>query len=190
MDIVDTAHEICAYFSLLPDVKKCTIYGSIAENYHDEFSDIDIELDVSGRDNSLFSLQIPELLNNAFPVLFFDYAPSLMPGGYIVSNAISSENPFLMVDIKCVAVPHFASVTKSDFPFSRVDHTLKVFVANLKHMLRGADCYDDIFRMHSRVCQSSDSMREEDMMKSVFRWLEANADSCLKNYLESLRSYL
>ena len=189
-NIVEISNSIRSYFISLPEVQHCTIYGSVANNTCDDYSDIDIELDVSGCDNSLFVLKVPEILGRLYPVIFFDYAPSLMPDNYVVSNAISSDNPFLMVDIKCVATPHFTTVSKSDFPYDRVDHTLKVFVANLKHSIRGVDCFNDIARMHKRVCRQSDLLAPEKMMENVFTWLEDNIDNTHQKFLDSLRNFL
>lgn len=189
-NIIEIANSIRSYFISLPEVQNCTIYGSVANNTCDEYSDIDIELDVSGCDNSFFALKVPEILGRLYPVIFFDYAPSLMPDNYVVSNAISTDNPFLMVDIKCVATPHFMTVSKSDFPYALVDHTLKVFVANLKHFIRGVDCFDDIARMHKRVCGQSDSLAPENMMKNVFDWLEDNIDNIHQKFFDSLGKFL
>ena len=187
---MEIANSIRSYFMLLPEVQNCTIYGSIANNTCDEYSDIDMELDISGCDNSLFALRVPEILGRLYPVIFFDYAPSLMPDSYVVSCAISSDNPFLIVDIKCIATPHFTTVLPSDFPCDRAVHTLKVFVANLKHWIRGADCYDDIARMHKRVCGPSNPLAPDSMMKDVFIWLEENIENTHKRFLDSLHKFL
>lgn len=190
MNIVDIANSIQSYFLSLTKVNDCRIYGSIAKNCYDKYSDIDIEVDVSGYDNSSFSLEIPDIISKIYPVLYFDYAPSLMPQSYIVSNAISAENPFLIVDVKCVATPHIMTLGRSSFPFDHYDHTLKVFVANLKHFLRGVDCVDDIVRMHSRVCGTSSQFEPDTMMKQVFSWLMDNANECHFSYLINLRNFI
>ncbi len=190
MNLVDTANSIRTYFLSLPNVVNCHIYGSIAENCYDEYSDIDIEVDVSGCDNSSFSLVIPDIISKLYPVLYFDYAPSLMPQSYIVSNAISEKNPFLIVDVKCVATPHMSTLGRSSFPFDRYDHTLKVFVSNLKHFLRDVDCIDDIVRMHSRVCGTSSQMEPDVMLKQVFSWLMDNANQSHMTYLKNLQNFL
>ena len=61
------------------EVKNCTIYGSLSTNQFDEYSDIDIEVDVSGSDNGAFVLKAANLLNEIYPVIYSDYAPSLLP---------------------------------------------------------------------------------------------------------------
>ena len=187
--IIDTANAICAHFSALPQVKSCTIYGSIASNSYDAYSDIDIAVDVSGSDNSIFARNVPELLGGLYPVIFFDYAPSLMPESYVVSIAISAENPFRMVDIKCTATLHFTTLSRADFPMNRADHTLKLFIASLKHMLRAVYCAADITRMHKRVCGVSDTNDPKEMMENVFRWLEENAEPRHQGFLHSLRKF-
>ena len=60
----DKADEIIAVLNEIPVVKKCTVYGSLATNTHDELSDIDIEIDVSGYDNGQFMLELVETLRD------------------------------------------------------------------------------------------------------------------------------
>ena len=168
MDIVTTANRVRTYFLSLPEVSDCFLEGSVAYNTYDSYSDIDILVDVSGRDNSQYTLQLPALLGAITPVIFSDYAPSLMPGQYIVSCAISAENPFLWVDIKCVATPHCSTLQRDDFPYDLFTHTLKVFVANCKHFLRGDDCTRDIARMHQRLFPQQDTLPPETMLAQAF----------------------
>jgi len=78
MDVlIDIASSVRSYFSSFPEIKDCIIYGSVANGGFDEYSDVDVEIDVSGCDNSLYALKIPGLLDRLYPVVFFDYAPSL-----------------------------------------------------------------------------------------------------------------
>ena len=94
----------------LPMVKSCELYGSIANNTEDDLSDIDIRVDVSGYDNGRFMLEVPHLLEEKMNIIYSDFAPSLAPRQYIVSLAVSEENPFAVIDINCVAEPHCATV--------------------------------------------------------------------------------
>jgi len=187
------AKEICEFLMQIPEVKSCSIYGSLSKGTFDEYSDVDIEIDVSGTDNGMFIKKLPELIAKEYDLIFYDYAPSLAPQKYILSVAMNTENPFMVVDITCTANPHCTAVSKKELSElnNRYDHTLKLFVANLKHYLRGIDCYDDIEKMYRRICgQDAEIYDEEQMLNVVFEWLEQNAESQHEHYISSLAEYL
>ena len=185
--------EIFEFLNDLPEVKACKIVGSLSAGYNDEFSDLDLMIDVSGIDNGVFLTKLPQLFEEKYDVIFYDYTPSLAPDKYIVSIAINKTNPFMIVDVSCVATPHFDSVSKQDLASlnNKYDHTLKLFVANLKHLLRGMDCYDDIYKMYSRIFgRDLEAYDEEWMMQQVYGWLQENAESRHEEYLALFEGYL
>lgn len=185
--------EIFEFLNDLPEVKSCKIVGSLSAGYNDEFSDLDLMIDVSGIDNGVFLTKLPKLFEEKYDVIFYDYTPSLAPNKYIVSIAINKTNPFMIVDVSCVATPHFDSVSKQELASlnNKYDHTLKLFVANLKHLLRGMDCYDDIYKMYSRIFgRDLEAYDEEWMMQEVYGWLQENAESRHEEYLALFEGYL
>lgn len=190
--IKEFASEIINYLSNLPEVNKCELYGSLANGTYDEYSDIDIMIDVSGIDNSVFSTKLPEILSKYFDVIFFDYAPSLAPEKYVLSLALRTDNPFMMVDISCVAHPHFQTVSKKDIASynNSYDHTLKLFVANLKHHLRKTDCFNDIKKMHDRILREDDFLTEEQMLKAVYDYLKSRSHGKRKEYVKLFENYI
>lgn len=193
MDLKTHANQIRDFLLNLKEIKNCFIYGSVAKDSYDEYSDIDLEIDVSGIDNGEFATKLPDLLRSKYDVIFSDYAPSFAPEKYIVSIAISSENPFLIVDICCTAVPHYTNFSKTDFRNlnNHYDHTLKLFTANLKHYSRGTDCYNDIKKMYSRIFKNStETPDESEMLSMVFSWLKDHAENKYDAYLNALSKYL
>ena len=186
------ANEVCDFLCSLPEVKSCGLYGSVSTDTYDEYSDIDIEIDVSCIDNGLFATRIPDILSKKFDVIFCDFAPSLAPEKYVVSLAMNTENPFMMVDIACIANPHCDTVSKQQLSSlnNLYDHTLKVFVANLKHFLRGVDCYDDISRMYGRIFKDRDVYDEEQMLNAVYDWLQENSESRHEEYIALFEDYM
>ncbi len=144
------ANEICAFLQSIPEVKSCKQYGSLAEGTFDEYSDIDIEIDVSGEDNGIFLTRLPALFAKKYDIVFCDYAPSLAPEKYIVTIA-----------------------------------------TNLKHYLRGAECYDDIEKMYGRIFgRDTDVGDEEEMLHAVYTWLKDNAESQHEEYIARLEEFL
>lgn len=187
------ANEICAFLQSIPEVKSCSLYGSLKKGTFDEYSDIDIEIDVSGVDNGMFITKLPALLAKEYDIVFGDYAPSLAPEKYIITIATNTENPFMIVDISCVATPHCETVSKQDLMAlnNRYDHTLKLFAANLKHYLRGAECYDDIEKMYSRILgKDTEVCDEEQMLHAVYTWLKKNAESQHEEYVAQFEEFL
>lgn len=187
------AEEVCAFLKSLPEVKSCAVYGSLCSGTYDEYSDIDIEIDVSGVDNGVFATKLPDILSKNFEVIFFDYAPSLAPEKYIISVAMNPENPFRMVDICCVAKPHCSTVARKDLASlnNQYDHTLKLFIANLKHFLRETDCYADILKMYGRIFRDGMDIRDEAyMLDAVYGWLLNNAQPRHEAFVANLEEYL
>ncbi|MDR1330459.1 MAG: nucleotidyltransferase domain-containing protein [Oscillospiraceae bacterium] len=69
MDLIKKSSEVIAYLNTLPEVKSCALYGSIANGTADNFSDIDICIDVSGFDNGMFMKALPQLMAKRFSVI-------------------------------------------------------------------------------------------------------------------------
>lgn len=183
-DLRKKAQNVIDIVSKLPMVKSCQIYGSIAKGTEDDLSDIDIEVDVSGYDNGMFMLEVPHLIKNELNIIFYDFAPSLIPDNYIVSNAICDENPFAIVDLKCVATPHCNSVSKNVVINDMLSHTLKVWIANLKHRARGIECYDDIIRMAHRLNIEDINIKNEDeLLEETLKWIEKHKTDNLEKYI-------
>lgn len=185
------AEELMAILTEFPMVKSCTIYGSLAKNTHDELSDIDIELDVSGYDNGLFMLEHVDLLKDKLTIYYSDYAPSLVPEKYIVSIAIDETNPFLIVDLCCCATPHCTTITKQQMveKNNKFSHTLKLWTANLKHYVRGAECYEDIVRMARKLgIEDVEAKDEASLLEETLCWLESNADEELDKFIAACRT--
>jgi len=121
-------------------------------------------------------------------VVYYDFAHSLIPNSYIVSNAINIENPFVMVDFNCIATPHCTTILKEHIINDVYSHTLKVWVANLKHHARGSECYDDIVRMAKRLgIKDIDSKDEGELLEEALIWLEVNQTDILWRYGKSCR---
>lgn len=184
------AREIMKILDDLPEVRSCTLYGSLATGKHDDFSDIDIEIDVSGCDNGQFMLSLVDRLHGRLPVYYSDFAPSLIPERYIVSVSIDEQNPFLVVDLCCAATPHCTTVTPRQARDRNEDfsHMLKLWTANLKHHVRGADCHGDILRMARRIEPgTSEESNDADLLEKTLLWLERNAPRHLLTFTGSCR---
>lgn len=186
------ADEVMAHLTALPQVQKVTLYGSVAAGTYDVLSDIDIEVDVSGYDNGRFALDLPALLSGRLPILYADYAPSLAPDKYIVTLSIDEQNPFLTVDLDCVAVPHCSNVLRQELSSRNTlpTHTLKVWTANLKHFCRGIPCRRDIERMAGRLgIEDIPHKSELTILGEVLHWLEVHSNAELGTYLQSCRAH-
>ena len=193
MLLEEFARDICDYFETLPQVKQCRLYGSLSRKTFDKYSDIDLELDVSGIDNGRFLLELPNLLSKKIQIIFYDYAPSLAPEKYVVSVATKEENPFMLVDISCVATPHFSTVTKQELRSrnNQYDHMTKLFCTNLKHYLRGLACDSEIQKMYKKLFLSETfPFSKKAMLEQVYAWLKNNADEKHAAYIQSFERYL
>ena len=151
MELTVLAQRLMDHLGALPEVKACQLYGSLSTGTWDVYSDIDVEANVSGTDNSVFLTRLPDLVSPVFPVVFFDYAPSLAPDKYVITLALDETNPFRMADIACTATPHCPTLGRQELSALNhsQDHLMKLLSANLKHTLRGADCQRDIAKMYA-----------------------------------------
>ena len=184
------ADDMLKTLSGIRGVKSCTLYGSLAAGTADEFSDIDIQIDVSGTDNGLFMLKLPHMLKKRMPVYYFDFAPSLAPEKYIISMALDEEDPFRMLDVTVTAYPHCTTVTKQllidrNDPYS---HILKLWTANLKHFLRGADCRSDIEKM-ARKLNIDPTLSNREILGATLNYLEENAPETMTKFIASCRQH-
>ena len=110
---------------------------------------------------------------------------------YVVSCALSEENPFLIVDVNCAAEPHVASVAKADLKNDPVVHVLKLWVANMKHFIRGQECYRDICKMHRKSVGGELPQGQEFLMlEQTLSWLEARVPERLARYVKNCRKVL
>lgn len=177
------AKEIMSVLREIPEVKSCSLYGSLAAGTDDVLSDIDIEIDVSGCDNGKFMLMLHDLLCEKIDIYYKDYAPSLVPENYIVSFALDENDPFLMVDICCKAEPHCTSVTLEQVAElnGKYTHMLKLWTANLKHYVRGSECRSDILRMAEKIgIGAKNKLSEAELLSEALCWLEANVENGLE----------
>lgn len=188
-NLLKSANEIKEYISSLKEVTSCTLYGSLANGNFDEYSDIDLEVDVSGYDNGIFLTKLPEIMSIKYPVIFYDYAPSLLPNSYVISIAIDENHPFRIVDFKCVATPHCTTLGKEDLIINKVEHTMKLWTANYKHYLRGKDCLKDIIKMAKRVMTLEEIMKmnEKEILHETLNWLENNCEERHYKYIENCK---
>jgi hypothetical protein len=191
-DLVEYANEIKRYISSIKEVRQCKLYGSLTTEHFDQYSDIDIEVDVSEYDNSMFLTKLPETMSIKYPTIFCDYAPSLIPEAYIVSIAIDENNPFCIVDFKCVATPHCTTLGKQDIRLNKVEHTMKLWTANCKHYLRGNECLEDIRKMARRVIglEAIATMSEKEMLEVTLCWLEHNCEQKHSVYISHCRTFI
>lgn len=186
--LLKKAEEVITYLNNLPKVKACSLYGSLANGNADKHSDIDIKVDVSGSDNGTFMKALPKLMAKRFSVIWHDFAPSLAPEQYVVSVAIDENNPFCVVDLKCTATPHIVTVQKRDLENDIYFHLIKLWTANCKHHIRGADCTSDIQKMGRRTIGSEcETMTNEQILEEILHRLENNATPGTAVYIANCR---
>ncbi len=193
-NIRELADEMCVFLEGVVGVKKCSLYGSIANDSFDEYSDIDIEIDVSGENNGEFLMKLSGIIREKYNVILCDFAPSLAPQKYVMTSAVWDDMPFCMVDISCTATPHCTTVSKRDLASlnNMYDHTLKLFSANLKHFLRGDDCTDDVTKMYTRIFGKDIDPKfdVEWMLRTVYIWLEDNAELRHEKLVSAFGKYI
>lgn len=136
------AHNLIEYLQGQQSINSCTIHGSLSNGMADEYSDIDLQVDVSGHDNGKMTLMLPYIVAKHFPIAYVAFAPKFAPDLYWVSLAISQTSIFHFIDIECLATPHVLSLQKEDI--RRITNWTslytKLLIGCLKNYMRQKDC--------------------------------------------------
>lgn len=147
---LDIANELIRFFQNHPIVKDAFLRGSLVNNGRDEYSDIDIGIDVSGYDNGKFAKELPELMQRNFEILFYDWSPSHLPLDYIITFIHQDFPIFWIIDIQIIATPHYSSL--KEVPVNKYQHLLKLWILNLKYCLRGNEgCEMQVNKLYFRT---------------------------------------
>ena len=189
-DLERLADEIVDMLEALPMVRKCTLNGSLAKGTADELSDIDIDVDVSGYDKGQFMLELPELLNGRLNIVYFDFAPSLIPEKCIVSLAFDEQNPCRVADINCCAEPADTVITANQArrQNNRYAHMIKLWTANWKHFFRGRNCREDILHMVQKIgLPDAETKSDPALLAETLCWLETHADQRYQGIIHACR---
>jgi predicted nucleotidyltransferase len=176
------------FLKALPEVKSCTLHGSLASNSSDEYSDIDLRVDVSGCDNGKFMLQLPDLLSKVFDIGYFAYAPKFVPDLYLITIFFVGSFIFHFVDIECLATPHFASVTREELVNSPAKENVvfKMALLELKSYFRRKAFSPTIERLFKMVAKTEASIAsEKGRLVAIFDYFVKNtnkfvSDSAIK----------
>ena len=169
----EIVEQVITFFEQQALVKHAFLRGSLASEGGDQFSDIDIGVDVSGWDNGQFLLQVPALLATTFPMAFHDWVPSLLPDAYVVNIYLRDLPLFWNIDIQCLATPHVPSLkTVSCDP---ADHFLKLWILNAKYYLRGnVEAKQSIRKLAQRILpgQNIGSQDAPELMGEILHTLK------------------
>lgn len=191
---IKLANEIIDYLKQNPVVKECKLHGSLANGNYDEYSDIDIQVDVSGFDNGKFMLMLPDIIRAKFPVVYTAFAPGLFPKVFVVSFSFSKDDIFSFIDLECTSTPHIQTITIDEIreKNDKISLMLKLTIANTKHFLRGQNCHEDIKRIAKFVLSSEEieGKSDRDLLVHTLEWFKQNCDDTFKYIAIKCINYL
>jgi predicted nucleotidyltransferase len=169
------ANQIIEVLEKEEHVQSVYLRGSLSHGKTDEYSDIDIGIDVSGYDNGQYALNLFGVLNEHFSIIFNDWAPSLLPDQYVQSFFFKDTSPFWFVDIECNATPHVRSVT--NIHNDRVGHHLKLWILNAKYYLRGMSQEYSIYQFGKKVLEVQDlhNLSPKEIMRLTLETIHRNS---------------
>lgn len=141
----EIADQVVALFRAQPEVREATLYGSLAEGTQDEYSDIDVTIDVSGHDNGQYMYRVIDLMRENFDVCFHDINSSAVPKWYVLNFFLNGISPFWQIDVFITARPHCTSFSREDIRAIQdpVAHLLKLWVPCFKHLIRDPERNED-----------------------------------------------
>lgn len=157
---LNRAKELITYLEEFDFIKSVEIIGSLKSGTYDQYSDIDIRVNVSGTDNGKILLMLPQLISKKFKVIYTAFAPRFAPDLYVVSLGIKDLDIFHFIDIECVAEPHVNSLSKSDIKAitNFKDLKLKLYIGLLKKLLRNEDIKEELSFLSKKVVDTDNSI--------------------------------
>lgn len=167
---LELAHHVIEYLQGLAEVESATLYGSLATGTWDEFSDIDVEIDVGKHDNAAFALRLPRLLDLEFDVVFSDWRRSLLPDKYLQAFFIEGVPIFWSFDFTFVADTH--RPLRTDPPRDKLDSFLKLWCGNLKYWIRKDPRHARLIPIMAHRVLSDDAMADLDLRDQMVQSLE------------------
>ncbi|MEN2467794.1 nucleotidyltransferase domain-containing protein [Ornithinibacillus sp. JPR2-1] len=181
---IDKANELIAFFRKHPSVQRTFLRGSLSKGNHDEYSDIDIGIDVSGSDNGEFAKELPSLIQSNFNILFYDWSPSLLPNEYVISFVQKDFPVFWLIDIQVMATPHIPSLI--EVPVNKYHHLLKLWILNLKYFLRGNEEAEfNIVKLAKRTLNKEiENNNILYLMSQIIKEIKVNIEPELHDFIE------
>ncbi len=186
----EIASRVVGVFEDLPEVAAVFPRGSLAARSLDEYSDIDIGVDVSGHSNAEFAMSVRERMANAFDLHFSDWATSLMPDTYVETFYIRGLPIFGNVDIEVVATPHHATLMPGDVVRDSTAGFLKVWAIDTKYLLCGKEGIGgQIEQFYARVFgkEPAEQHSPEHLLSTVLDELEFRADEQFDEFIRQCR---
>lgn len=184
------ANELIKFFKSHPMVQDAFLRGSLlTNNIRDEYSDIDIGIDVSGYDNGKFAKELPSLMNSNFDILFYDWSPSLVPTNYVITFVFKDFPIFWITDIQIIATPHYSSL--KEVPTNKYHHLLKLWILNLKFCLRGKEGTEySVKKLVSRTIGKVDSNDVYYLLLEVIKEIGTNVEPELHSFVRKCEKEL
>ena len=181
---IEKANELIAFLRNQPRVQRTFLRGSLSIGNGDEFSDIDIGIDVSGSDNGEFAKELPSLLKSNFNILFYDWSPSLIPKEYVISFVYKGFPVFWIIDIQVMATPHISSLI--EVTANKYHHLLKLWILNLKYYLRGnEEAQFNILKLAKRTLNKEiESNDIPHLMFQIIKEIKVNIEPELHDFIE------
>ena len=118
-------------------------------------SDIDLVL-VSHERPPWDNVQLASrILHDAYGSLLHDWAGSLMPNKYLISQFLPGCNIMWWVDLGCYPDERYGDISRDDIHEERNAHLAKLLVMNAKHYIRGTEGRLRIGELYTKVTDRS-----------------------------------
>ncbi|GGA60012.1 hypothetical protein GCM10008025_00050 [Ornithinibacillus halotolerans] len=181
---IDEANKIIAFLNHHPAVQNSFLRGSLSNGNHDEFSDIDIGIDVTGSDNGEFAKELPSLISSNFNILFHDWSPSLLPEEYVITFVHKDFPIFWIIDVQVMATPHHPTLT--EVQVNKYHHLLKLWILNLKYYLRGNEEADEnIVKLAKRTFNKEvENTDVPYLLSQILKEIKENVEPALHTFIE------
>ena len=136
---IQLAQSIIATLEGAGDFSRVDLIGSLSDGSCDKMSDIDLVLMSPERppwDNVQLASRI---LKDVYGSLLHDWAGSLIPEKYLISQFMPGCDIMWWVDIGCHPDERYNDISRDDIDQDGNSHISKLLIMNAKHYIRGAE---------------------------------------------------
>lgn len=177
--------EICSQLKTFDFVTDVQQIGSRQECHADEYSDVDLVVNIQDITPDIALLKITGFMEKAYSPLWIDYANSLMPEKFLVSMFIDCENPFCFFDIG-IYNNQAISYDQRKFENDEWVHLAKLWIMNFKYYLRKDVKFPQRFRNMMKKAGIHAYKNEADGFQKLLELLSTK-DTVSKIYIRKLQ---
>lgn len=128
------AQEVIRFLTDVKGANSVELRGSLSGGKADRFSDIDLTVASDSLSDLFLVERVTEKLRACYPILFFDWAKSLLPTKRVISFYIDYVSIFWNVDTDFAVPENLREISRERLSGDTIEHGLKLWCLTLKYI--------------------------------------------------------